>query len=61
MIEKIEVKKGETMQKPIIPIPRCSEMWIAGLIDMGILEITEDGLRCKEPSDGGIADSSATG
>lgn len=44
-------KGGKTMQKSIIPIPRCNELWIAGLIDMGILEVTEEGLRCREPAE----------
>ncbi len=33
---------------PIIPISRASESWIAGLIEAGILEVTENGLKCKE-------------
>ncbi len=36
------------MKKPIIPIPRADESWIEGLIGMGILEVDEDGLKCKE-------------
>lgn len=36
------------MKKPIIPIPRASESWIVGLIELGILEPAEDGLKCKE-------------
>lgn len=36
------------MKEPIIEIPRARESWIAGLIDAGILEVTEDGLKCKE-------------
>lgn len=36
------------MQKLIIPIERASEELILALIDMGILEVTEDGLKCKE-------------
>lgn len=36
------------MKKPIIPIPRAEETWIEGLIRIGILEVGEDGLKCKE-------------
>lgn len=36
------------MKEPIIPIPRAEEAWIEGLIRMGILEVAEDGLKCKE-------------
>lgn len=36
------------MKYPIIPIARASEMWIAGLIDAGILEVTENGIKCAE-------------
>lgn len=37
------------MQKPIIPIERASEGWIIGLIEAGILEISEDGaIKCTE-------------
>ena len=32
------------MLKPIIPIERASE----DLINAGVLEVTEDGLKCKE-------------
>ena len=33
------------MLEPMIEIPRASEDWIYGLIDMGILEVTEDGIK----------------
>lgn len=36
------------MQIPIIPIKRASEALIAKLIKLGILEVTEDGIKCKE-------------
>lgn len=36
------------MKKPIIPIPRASESLIKALIAEGILEVTEEGLKCKE-------------
>ena len=36
------------MQKPIIPIERASEAVIKALIDAEILEVTEDGIKCKE-------------
>lgn len=36
------------MQKPIIPIERASEELIKALINAGILEVTEDGLKCAE-------------
>ncbi len=36
------------MLKPIIPIERASEELIVALINAGILEVTEDGLKCKE-------------
>lgn len=36
------------MDKTIIDIPRASENWITGLIEMGILEVTEDGVKCAE-------------
>ena len=39
---------GKAMKKPIIPIDRASENLIKALIDAGILEVTEDGLKCKE-------------
>lgn len=36
------------MKEPIIPIPRASEELINALIEAGILEVTENGLRCAE-------------
>lgn len=36
------------MQTPIIPIERASESVIVALINAGILEVTEDGLKCTE-------------
>lgn len=36
------------MQKPIIPIPEASPEQIKMLVEMGILERTEDEYRCKE-------------
>lgn len=36
------------MQKPIIPIERANENVIKALINAGILEMTENGLKCKE-------------
>lgn len=36
------------MKEPMIEIPRASENWITGLIEMGILEVTEDGVKCAE-------------
>ncbi len=41
------------MLKPIIPINRAPESWIRALIDAGILEVTEEGIKCKEPEQGG--------
>ena len=38
------------MNKPIIPIPEASPEQIKMLIEMGILERTEDGYKCKEKS-----------
>ncbi len=36
------------MNQPMIPIPRASESLIEELINIGILEVTEDGIKCKE-------------
>jgi len=36
------------VKKPIIAIPRASESLIRELIEAGILEVTENGIRCKE-------------
>lgn len=36
------------MKEPIIPVRRAGESWIMGLVAMGILEITENGITCKE-------------
>lgn len=36
------------MKQPMIPIPRARESLIEELINMGILELTEDGIKCKE-------------
>lgn len=36
------------MKKPIIDIPRASEDTVQALINAGILEVTEDGVRVKE-------------
>lgn len=36
------------MKEPMIEIPNASENWIAGLIELGILEITEEGVKCAE-------------
>jgi len=36
------------VERPIIPIPRASEILIEELINMGILEVAEDGIKCKE-------------
>lgn len=36
------------MQSSIIPIPRASENWISGLLTVGILETTENGLRVTD-------------
>lgn len=36
------------MKTPIIPIERASESLINALINAGILEVTEDGIKCKE-------------
>lgn len=36
------------MKTPIIPINRASEEVIKALIYAGILEVTEDGIKCKE-------------
>ena len=36
------------MKEPIIPIERASEQTVQALISAGILEVTEDGIRCKE-------------
>lgn len=36
------------MKESIIPIGRLSEDWILGLIRIGILIITEDGLKVSD-------------
>ena len=36
------------MKEPIIPIERASENWIMGLISIGILVITETGLKAAD-------------
>ena len=36
------------MKEPIIAIPRAPESWIMGLIRLGILEVMENGICCKE-------------
>lgn len=36
------------MKEPIIPIKRASEDWIMGLISIGILVVTEDGLHVAD-------------
>lgn len=36
------------MKEPIIPIERSSEALILALINAGVLEVTEDGLRVNE-------------
>ena len=36
------------LKQPIIPIKRASESTIMALIKMGILEITDSGIRVKE-------------
>ena len=38
------IKRG----KPIIEIPRASEELTLALVEMGILEIIEDGIKCVE-------------
>lgn len=34
---------------PIIPIKRASESLIKALIAAGVLLVTEDGIKCREP------------
>lgn len=42
-------EKGDCLMKtPIIPIPRASESTIQALINAGILEISEDGIKVTE-------------
>lgn len=36
------------MKTPIIPIERASEELISALIAADVLEVTADGLKCKE-------------
>lgn len=36
------------MKSPIIPIPRASESTIQALVNAGILEISEDGIKVTE-------------
>lgn len=36
------------MKEPIIQIPRVCESWVMGLVSIGILEVTEEGIRCVE-------------
>ena len=36
------------MKTPIIPIPRASERTIKALINAGILEVTEDGIKVTD-------------
>lgn len=40
------------MKQPIISINRAPESWIVGLIEMGILEVTEDGIKCAQQDEG---------
>lgn len=42
------MKGSEDMKQPIIPINRASEALVNALIDAGILEVTEEGLKVKE-------------
>ena len=44
----LQRKEVNNMLKPIIPIERASEELIVALINAGVLEVTEDGLKCKE-------------
>lgn len=37
------------MLKPMFQINRAPESWVNALIDAGILIVTEDGLKRKEP------------
>lgn len=37
------------MRIPMIPIKRAPESLILALIDAGILIVTEDGIKCKDP------------
>ncbi len=39
---------SEKMKQPIIPIERASEEMVNTLIVLGILEVTEEGLKVKE-------------
>lgn len=41
-------KGGDVVGKTIIPIPRVKESWIMGLIRMGVLGVSGDGLCCRE-------------
>lgn len=36
------------MKEPMIKIDRAPESWIIGFIDLGILEVTEEGIKVKE-------------
>lgn len=47
-IEDTDGKEMRCMMQPIIPIDRAPESWIAGLIEMGILEVTEEGIKCVQ-------------
>lgn len=42
------MERSDRVQKPIIPIPRASEDVINALVAVGILEVTEEGIRCAE-------------
>ena len=48
LYDREDKERRNTMKTPIIPIERASENLIKALIDAGILEVTEDGLKCKE-------------
>lgn len=47
-MDKRYIERRESMKEPMIEITRASENWITGLIELGILEVTEEGVKCAE-------------
>lgn len=41
----MKTRGDDYMNKPIIDIPRASENTICALVNAGILEVTEDGIK----------------
>ncbi len=49
------------MKESIIQIPRAGESWVMGLVSMGILEVTKDGIRCKEKENAPLLTANQSG